>query len=397
MLSVRKRGRKFHVDFVTGTCRLRGSLATQNQDAARRLVHRLEMAMSEGGGSNLWHELKQVLPFSTYTRFADFVGVKEKRPPTWTDLHESFVADLHQKITLGELSGATAERYGVTIREFEVFLSGKNVSLLEDIDKTLIENFKVWRLERITKRKNSRGGAGLVLDLAILHRIFAVAIDAEMILKNPVRTKGRPGGCPARGAQPFSGTEVAKLREHAGKDLLLFLLLRWTGFRGSDAVKLTWSEVHFDREEIERVTQKRRKRVILPIHSELLFLLEAEYASRRPKPTDRVLLNPATGKQLTRPRLYERMVSLGLRAGVPGAHPHRYRDFWAVDMLARGASPYDVAKGLGDTIETVERHYTPFVRELRERVRTILETGIGIDQPDQVTPQPSQKDEKRPN
>jgi hypothetical protein len=44
------------------------------------------------------------------------------------------------------------------------------------------------------------------------------------------------------------------------------------------------------------------------------------------------------------------------------------RDTLAVDMLSRGASPYDVAKMLGDTIDTVEKHYTPFVKELRDRV-----------------------------
>src|SRR5215472_13510245 len=38
------------------------------------------------------------------------------------------------------------------------------------------------------------------------------------------------------------------------------------------------------------------------------------------------------------------------------------------------ARPYDVAKTLGDTIETSEKHYTPFVKELRERVCTILES-----------------------
>jgi site-specific recombinase XerD len=82
-------------------------------------------------------------------------------------------------------------------------------------------------------------------------------------------------------------------------------------------------------------------------------------------PSDRVLVNPATGNPMTRPRLYERMCALGRRAGVAGAHPHRFRDTLAVDMLTRGASPHDVAKMLGDTIETVEKHYTPFVRELR--------------------------------
>jgi len=91
-----------------------------------------------------------------------------------------------------------------------------------------------------------------------------------------------------------------------------------------------------------------------------------------------------TGNSLTRPRLYQRMLALGKGSGVLDAHPHRFRDTLAVDMPMRGASPCDVAKVLGDKIETVEKHYTPFVKELRERVRSILENGIGLES--SVTP-----------
>jgi hypothetical protein len=66
-------------------------------------------------------------------------------------------------------------------------------------------------------------------------------------------------------------------------------------------------------------------------------------------------------------------------------------------MLVRGASPYDVAKMLGDTIETVERHYMPFVTELRERVRVILETTVGIENPSQIGLQLPQNESKKPN
>jgi integrase len=134
-----------------------------------------------------------------------------------------------------------------------------------------------------------------------------------------------------------------------------------------------------ERKEIGRLTQKRRKKVILPLNKELLFALEAEQELRNPNPTDRVLTNPATGRPLTRPRLYQRMVALGKRAGVPDAHPHRFRDTLAVDMLEKGASPYDVAKTLGDTIETIEKHYAPFTKELRDRVRRIMEKGEGLE------------------
>ena len=317
--------------------------------------------------------------------------------PTWKELGELFTTHQVQKIKIGKLRQTTADRYSVTIREFESYLTKQNISLMRDINKPVIESFKVWRLDRMKRMKQSRGGSGLVLDIAILHRVFAFAVESEMVVKNPVRMEGRPGENPQGGAQPFSGSELSKLREHAGEDLLALLLLRWTGLRGSDAVNLTWDDVHFHRKEIERVTQKRGKRVILPIHSELLFLLEAEHERRKPCPSDRVLMNPNTGRTLTRPRLYQRMVSLGRRTGVPNAHPHRFRDTLAVDMLVRGASPYDVAKMLGDTIETIERHYTPFVRELRERVRLILETGVGIENPSQIATQTAQNEPKKPN
>ena len=219
----------------------------------------------------------------------------------------------------------------------------------------------------------------MALDVAILHRIFAFAIDCELLERNPVRLEGRPGGESEHGAQPFKADELKKLRDLARSDLLAFLLLRWTGLRGSDAVGLRWEEIDWESREINRVTQKRRKRVVLPVHQELLFALEAEHERRNPLPEARVLLNPRNGKALTRPRLYERILALGRRAGVLRAHPHRFRDTFAVDMLARGASPYDVAKLLGDTVDTIERHYARFVRELRERDRGIMENGEGLE------------------
>jgi integrase len=91
------------------------------------------------------------------------------------------------------------------------------------------------------------------------------------------------------------------------------------------------------------------------------------------------------------------MIALGRRAAVSNVHPHRFRDTFAVDLLLRGASPYDVAKMLGDTIETVEKHYMPFVRELRDRVRRILENGTGLEELAVTPPETSQTDLKKPN
>jgi integrase len=115
------------------------------------------------------------------------------------------------------------------------------------------------------------------------------------------------------------------------------------------------------------------------MHPELRFALEAEFQTRTPSANDLVLLNPVSGKPLTRPRLYERIRALGKRANVADAHPHRFRDSFCVDMLARGVNPYSVARLVGITVEMLERHYAPFIPELRERVRQALENGQGLE------------------
>jgi integrase len=64
-----------------------------------------------------------------------------------------------------------------------------------------------------------------------------------------------------------------------------------------------WEEIDWESREIDRVTQKRRKRVLVPIHQQLLFALETERERRNPLPDDRVLLNPRSANpKLTRGR-----------------------------------------------------------------------------------------------
>jgi len=383
MINVSRAGKTYRADTCISGNRVRLSLGTRNEDAAQRLASRIEKALAEGAQSQIWTELEPILPQYTFNQFAGTVGYRpqEAQPeipkPTWNDLRSAFVGYMQQRMAIGKLSDSTRDRYLQTLKQFDAFLAEKGIVFASDITRAVVESFKVWRVARITAKKGSRGGTGMVLDVAVLHKLFQVAVEEELIARNPVKFEGRPGDSPTRGAQPFSAQELSQLQQQANEDLLIFMLLRWSGFRGSDAVGLQWCEVHFDRKEIERVTKKRGKKVIIPIQSELLAVLEMEYTRRSPAPTDRVLLHPVYRTPLSRPRLYERVRALGRRAGVTDAHPHRFRDTFAVDMLARGASPYEVAKLLGDTIETVEKHYAEFVRELREKVRRMMEVKDG--------------------
>jgi integrase len=387
MLNAKKRGTTWRVEGVVNGRYVRLSLSTRDHRAAVLRVNEIDRALAEGYSSSRWPELQKLLPENTFRFFAGVVGWQEKSAPidqpspTWADLFREYRSNFERKILQGDRSEATWRRYRVSCETFTEFLKARSISKLDEISRRLVEEWKAERLTTILKRKTSRGGAGLHLDVAILHAVFAFAIDVELLVgkNNPVKFEKYPGKKPDAGAQPFTQDELTRLRQAAGADLLAFLLLRHTGLRGFDAVDLRWSEIDLRDRMLSRLTHKRRKNVWIPIHPELEFALEAAIAERKPKPGDHVLLNPETGRAMTRPRLYRRVRMMGDRAGVERAHPHRFRDTLAVDMLLKGASPYDVAKTLGDTVAVVEEHYTPYVKELRERTRRIMESGEGIE------------------
>jgi integrase len=162
----------------------------------------------------------------------------------------------------------------------------------------------------------------------------------------------------------FTGKELDAMRSHSEDDRLLFLLLRWTGLRASDAIGLTWGDVFLDQRQIEYVQHKNpRKRNLRPIHDELLSVLRTEHQRRNPRQNEHVLQD-ANGKPFTREFVRRRIMAIGRRSGVQYAYPHRLRQTFAVDLLLRGFAPCCVARLLGHETETAMRHYLRFVREL---------------------------------
>jgi integrase len=136
-----------------------------------------------------------------------------------------------------------------------------------------------------------------------------------------VKFEKYPGKKPKGGAQLFNYDELTRLRHAAGEDLLAFLFLRHTGLRRFDATDIRWSEIDLRDRMLCRVTHKWQKPVWIPLHPELSFALESACAERRVRASDHVLLNPETGRPMSRPRLYERIKALGERAGVNRTHP----------------------------------------------------------------------------
>ena len=386
MLVLYKRGETFHADL--GVHAVRRSLGTRNEDVARRLIHRLEIALSEGPGSTVWAELKPALPPETFSCFAKLIGYQERYGLSWKEFRDLFESHKKQQLKLGEVSNATFENYQRTLNLFELFLADRKIKMLRDIDKTTLAGFRSWRMDQ-TKRLNCTGAASSYLDLCHLHHVFEFACKNELVEKNPVSVPAKRYD-PSAGAQPFSADEIVQLEEHAHQEFgtlfpteniqIPFLALRWTGFRASDAIAFPWEEVSFHWKVIEHVCHKNHKKVTLPISKPFLAGLEAERQRRNPRPGEPVLLHPGTGKPFTNHSLWVYVGELGRRAGVSHAHPHRFRDTFAVDMLLRFNDPYYVANLLGDTMQVVVKYYLPFVRELREKASRILDNSVGLEE-----------------
>jgi integrase len=157
----------------------------------------------------------------------------------------------------GIMSTSTRDRYRVTIRDFTNFLDDKNTPLA-DITPATIAKYKVVRHKAVVAKNNLVA----VLAWPWISR-FSTACSRLPWFKRWCSNslfrwlvKSKPGENPKNGAHAFTGEELASIRQatvHKNSrkqtidDMHVFLLLRWCGLRVSDAVRLQWKHVHFDR------------------------------------------------------------------------------------------------------------------------------------------------------
>lgn len=392
--------------------RVRHALGTDNAKLAARRVDKISTACAVGPNSPLWAELQETLPQRTFNLFANAVGyirpehMTPGAQPIWTDLLKSFEIEMARLIANksrgasreeGIMVSGTRNRYAGVYKHFGGFLKERGIVYLDAIAPAIIEMYKTHRVEAIAKLKQSRGGTSVALDVAALHRIFKYAVSKGLMASKPIdlSRESKPGKNPKNGARSLTASELKAMRQKAGEDLFAFTVLRWTGLRVSDAVNLTWGQVHFDRGtngEIDVLTQKRSKTAIIPLSSELRNALEEVARKTKPHPQSRVLINPYTGSPFTdRVPLYRRMKALGLRAANIHVTPHCFRDTFVCDMLARGCSTFVVAQMVADTTDTIEKHYASFVPAARDAAQHQMDSGIGIEERAEIAAQRGKK------
>lgn len=144
------------------------------------------------------------------------------------------------------------------------------------------------------------------------------------------------------------------------------LVLRWSGLRIRDAAQLSWAQVADGK--IRLYTQKTGQHVYVPLPA---MCVEALDAIRHDRPyifwTGNGLAKSAVADwQRSLRRLFE-------LANLTGAHAHRFRDTFAVELLLAGVTIQDVSILLGhSSVKITEKHYAPWVKARQERLERIV-------------------------
>jgi integrase len=219
-------------------------------------------------------------------------------------------------------------------------------------------------------------------------QFFNFCVDREWMTKNPAKRLRRPRLAEANDVVPYSREEIVRIIaacDRFGKTSYerrraraMVLVLRVAAPRISDVVTLSREHVRGNRLEKRAIKNKRWIRVELPA-----VVLEALERLPRPRGApEGCQLYFSSGKASVRSLVKgaERtLAAVFKRAGVAGAHPHRFRHTLASEILAKGGTIEDVAGILGDSPATIRRHYAKWTPEYQSRQDSILRMVHGTN------------------
>jgi len=324
----------------------RRSLDTSSREVATERLHRLEKELDTPQTRGSWNELVELF----------FSSVSSLKP-------------------------RTAVKYRFVAQRFATFLERRAIVKPGEITAAILAEYITDRATDIHPKWHTPiGNEGIKSDLRCLRRFFLFAVSNEYMTGNPIRQRQLDSSISP--SSPFTPEEVSRMLQYAHNrpqrgapiDLypILLTFLR-TGLRISDVIHFPKTAINAGAGQIIITTQKRGKVVYIPLTTDLKTALEAHAstltATQLRSPW---LFSTRFGKPITNLDGYLRR--FWIQAGIDKAHAHRFRDTFAVELLQHGASLYDVAKLLGITHAVAERHYTPYVKTLQERARSIMQT-----------------------
>jgi integrase/recombinase XerD len=281
---------------------------------------------------------------------------------TIAEAWERFQSDAQAR----ELRSTTIYKYVLLQRQLTAFAANEGLTVLKQLDVDTVSRFRsTWKDGPLAARKK----------LERLRAFLSFCRDRNWIDENPAKKLGMPK-LKSPQTLPFAQDEMMRINAAATQRVLmapagsnkarqlraLVLLLRYTGLRISDAVGCATNRLRDGK--IWLYTQKTGQHVYCPLPAFLTKELES-----LPRASDRYWFYAGNGTvETARKKWTEALAQLFKDAKVENAHPHRFRDTFACELLLDGTPIENVAAFLGHSdVRITQKHYSAWVLARQER------------------------------
>jgi len=263
---------------------------------------------------------------------------------------ESFLSYIEQ-----HLSPKSVERYKSVIGNFKKFLTrSKPLSMLSRVSPQVIEDFKTWRLRKVTKVTINH-------DLKMLASMFNWAAKRNYIKRNPAKEVER-FRVELKQARFFSREEIRLILESSSDHMRpIYMILLHTGMRKGELANLEWRDVDFERGVIKIIpkagwTPKGKRGREIPINEELLpVLLKLKAGSKGGHVVEKTNDKPYNRG------LWLNFKRLSRKLGIEDVNIHTFRHTFASYLVMSGVDLVTVKELLGHTEITMTMRYAHLV------------------------------------
>lgn len=298
------------------------------------------------------------------------------RQLTYTQAVEGFLLSARAE----RLSPDTIRNYSLTLRRFAEWLSA-DPPLAAITSDQVAEFLASLAQPRERSGVAARPAAPLSKKTALnyhgaLGALWTWALREQITTSHVVHAVPRPRP-EERAITPFTLSDIRALLDACGRsraykrsgkrlcdnerptalrDRAIVLLLLDTGMRAGELIGLHVSDVDLKNNRLT-VFGKGSKERTLPI-SQTTAKAVWRYLQQQDERTLRApLIRSTDGGPLTGSALLQLIRSLGVKAGVTNAHPHRFRHTFAINFLRNGGNAYELQAMLGHTtLEMVKRY-----------------------------------------
>lgn len=269
-------------------------------------------------------------------------------------------------------ASSTVRKYKRVLGHMARFLTGRNLTSVEDVSLELIDAYKLDRGTAVHT---------WCKELQLFRQFFGFCQNRKWIETNPAQLVRMPKNVTSGPREPYTPDEVSSIIaacDRFGRSSYerrraraMILLMRFYAFRISDVSMLKRSSVSSG--YIRLRTLKNGKHVDVELRPEVQIALEALPAPMgAPVACEYYFWTGTSSKESLLKGASRTLAAVFKLSGVEHAHTHRFRHTLATDILVNGGTAEDAANILGSSPAIIRRYYQRWTPAMQSRTSETL-------------------------